>query len=307
VELSDAPGNENFKCNSSFDFSKSDFGSCTPSDPENCEVERNQDGSCPIEGVIDSCLVGRCIQVVDDVPIFTCEGGDKEFIPVEDGGCEDGNSCTADDCEEDQGGECDYDSLSNIPCDDNNLCTAGAGICNLGVCEGELPLDGCITDEDCPSGVCFQQVGVCTCPPANNDNPCTSNLCGIAFQLGECLETNLPNACTIDADCGPGGDCVNNVCICEDGFPCTQDQVCVDAVCITNTFDDEDCQPPENICTMRSCTINGCETTLMNGLSPCTVIVQGNLCDGLIECVNGDPQDNDCIPNEPLEECTPIN
>lgn len=307
LEISDAPGNENFKCNSSLDFTKTDFGSCTPNDPENCQGERNEDGSCPDSQIIESCLVGRCIQITEaEIPVFTCESGDKEFIPIDDGGCEDGNSCTADDCEEDQGGICDYDSLSNIPCDDNNLCTDGIGTCNLGQCEGELALDGCTTDDDCPSGSCFQPVGLCTCPGAN-DNPCTQDLCGVASQLGDCVETLLPNACSQNVDCGPGGFCVDNVCICEDGFACTQDQTCENGICITATFDDEDCQPNENICTMRSCTINGCETTLMDGLSSCTVIVEGLECDGLILCINGDPQDNECIPNEPLEQCSPLN
>lgn len=317
VELSDEPGDDNFKCNSTIDPEKLIFGSCTPDG--NCDGERNPDGTCDPEDIEENCLVGRCIEVEndddddgdddDDAEITVeCEGGEKEFIPIAEGGCEDGNSCTADDCEEDEGGICDYDSLDAIPCGDDNLCTLDTGVCELGECLGLTPVGACEIDADCPSGFCFDtgDGGICTC---SDENGCTNDLCGTGEESGLCVSLNLPNTCILNADCGVNGDCTNIVngvgtCAC-DAPECVNDSFCLDGNCTAESVDDTLCDI-EGFCIDGFCTIEGCVSVIMSGPTPCTVIVDGSVCDGLILCDEGE-EDSLCEPIEPLEDCIPIN
>jgi hypothetical protein len=117
--LGGAPGDGNFKCNSMLDVEKSPFGSCTPEG--NCVDPRAADGRCPVGQVIDECLVGRCIELAGNPPTFTCEGEDKVRLLVGEGGCNDGEVCTADGCED---GLCVYLTLDALSCNGGGACTA---------------------------------------------------------------------------------------------------------------------------------------------------------------------------------------
>jgi hypothetical protein len=87
-------GPDDFVCNSSLDLAKLDFGSCTPD--ANCSA-RAPDGSCI--AIVDLCLVGRCTEQAGMPPQFLCEGEQKTALPLEQGGCDDGEVCTLDSCD----------------------------------------------------------------------------------------------------------------------------------------------------------------------------------------------------------------
>lgn len=102
-------------------INETNYGGCTPQG--NCQgdeisvLERNGDGSCSQEDVIDICLVGRC-------ELGTCAGQNKEEVLVANGGCNDGDICTADICldntpAEDGSGYCEYGAI------DDNICDIG--------------------------------------------------------------------------------------------------------------------------------------------------------------------------------------
>ena len=101
LDICVSQGADAFTCQSSLDFSKTAFGSCTPDDA--CAM-RSPDGTCAI--VLDLCVVGRCIEQAG--PQLLCEGAAKTSVPVADGGCDDGDVCTLDSC---VAGVCEYDPV----------------------------------------------------------------------------------------------------------------------------------------------------------------------------------------------------
>jgi hypothetical protein len=96
-------GPDDYTCVSSLDESKLEFGSCIAD--ANC-LARAPDGSCT--SVVDLCQVGRCFEQAGTPPQFLCEGADKTTVPIDQGGCDDGDVCTVDTC---NAGVCNFDSL----------------------------------------------------------------------------------------------------------------------------------------------------------------------------------------------------
>jgi hypothetical protein len=275
--LSGAPGDGNFKCNSILDVEKSAFGSCTPEG--NCTDPRTADGGCPGGQVIDECIVGRCIELAGNPPTFTCEGEAKVRLLVGEGGCNDGEECTADGCED---GLCVYLTLEQSTCNGGGACAA----CKVGACEGVPPgtacddanpctdSDECADDDTCVGTIC----DTCTC---DDQNACTTN-----------------DMCT-------GGVCVGtpvaDVMPCDDGIACTVSTVCNDLGCVGGTLNDAACVTDDNPCTEQTCTSTGCRTTLITGMIPCSVM-NGECHLGTQTCEVGSPTGG-CVLNDPPELC----
>ncbi len=155
-------------------------------------------------------------------------------------------------------------------CDDGDPCTIDS--CEVGVGCVNTPHDGACDDGDaCTSGelcVAGECVAAETLACEDDGNPCTEERCD--GELG-CVRTNLPDR----SDC-------------DDGDPCTIDDLCIAGVCTSGapiTCDDH------NPCTADTCSGNGeCVNAPLDGGagscedgSACTV---GDHCDAGV-CVAG--------------------
>ncbi len=124
--------------------------------------------------------------------------------------CNDGNACTSDYCNPDTG-QCATRPLSGAICDDGDPCTTG---------------DHCVSDPLGLSATCQGTPQSC-----NDGNPCTLDVCDP--NTGQCVSSPLVcddgNICTRDS-CDPRvGGCVFTPLVgqlCNDGDPCTQNDVC---------------------------------------------------------------------------------
>ncbi len=185
------------------------------------------------------------------------------------GGCDDGNPCTADVCQDAgcvaeavaDGTECGEGDVCEagacVPpctpscegvacgddgcggscgaCDDGNPCTADA--CEAGVCQAEAVEDGtaCGDGDVCEAGAC-----VPPCTPSCEGVACGDDGCG-----GSCGECDDGNPCTADA-------CEAGVCqaeAVEDGTACLDGWICEAGVCV------EPCVPS---CDGKECGDDGC-------------------------------------------------
>ena len=219
-------------------------GECDPVNGDCSQVPRNNgtectsvDNPCIDEGV---CQAGACVGTLttdcdDGNPCTTdyCEPGSGCVHDPAAGACSDDDPCTVDDeCAE---GECVGKPKA---CQDSNECTEG--FCNelSGTCV-QTPVDGeCDDSNACTVGdVC--NAGVCAGAPKDcaDDNECTKDVCELVAEEAVCKHKPAP---------GP----------CEDGNPCTQEDVCIGGNClgglqICPCQVDEDCAPYEdnNPCT----------------------------------------------------------
>ena len=176
--------------------------------------------------------------------------------------CNDNDFCTVDACDPVTG-------CSNPPrvCDDTNPCTDDA-------CDSVL---GCVISDNTDN---CDDSNFCT-----NGDICYGGLC----QAGPPLVCNDNNVCTTDS-CDPrfGCDFVNNTNLCDDGNPCTVEEMCAGGTCqpgVPVACDDG------NVCTTDTCDpIAGCVYT--NNTSPCN---DGNGCTTGDVCNGGT-----CQPGAPL-------
>ena len=146
----------------------------------------------------DACTSGEmCSQGV-------CTGG----APVN---CNDGNECTDDSCDPDQG--CVYQH-NQVVCNDGDVCT---------------------TEDACQDGVC-SGTGELTC---DDGNLCSADSCdaktGCVF-LAEGSACHDENECTVDL-CNPGtGECAyafaEDGTVCDDGKECTEPDLCQAGQCV---------------------------------------------------------------------------
>ncbi len=174
--------------------------------------------------------------------------------------CDDGNPCTNDGCAQDSG--CNYEANSQV-CDDGDPCTDG-DMCSGGFCVGNAGANcGCISNDDCAefedgnacNGVFSCTFGECTVDPFTivdcgaNADPCLVN---------ECVPET--GACTAKA-AAPGTSC-------DDGDPCTGDDICAGGSCSGSELPDCACQQD----------------------SDCAFLEDGNFCNGTLVC-----QENSCV------------
>ncbi len=179
-----------------------------------------------------------------DVPAAADVGEDAADAPDADvplctlASCEDGNACTVDSCDLQQG--CLHTATGGT-CDDGNVCTngdaCGGGVCLPGAvtsCDdgnlctsdtcgatagcGHLPKSGACSDgnpctwgDSCAGGVCEAGIAM-SCP--SDGNPCTLDAC----QGGTCAHTSVPAG----TSCGLGLSCdAQQACVTNDAAPMT--------------------------------------------------------------------------------------
>src|SRR5680860_308498 len=140
--------------------------------------------------------------------------------------CDDGNSCTDDECDPAVG--CSYTNDDTNTCDDNNLCTVNH-VCSAGVCSRGMPLD-CDEPNACTLDSCNPATGctthdLITCDDSNpctdDDTPCNS-VTGCIF-TNNALGCDDGDVCTAVDECS-GGSCVGtSPQTCDDGNSCTDD------------------------------------------------------------------------------------
>ena len=249
----------------------------------------------------------------------TCNGdGTCTYLPATGSACDDGDPCTKTDqcradktcagvtytchtpgfCETTVGatcngdGTCTYPPATGLACDDGNPCT------KTDQCRADKTCAGVTYTCDAP-GFCETTVGAtcngdgtCAYPPAtglacDDGNPCTkTDRCradktctGISYRCdapGLC-ETTVGSTCNGDGTCAYLPDTGS---ACDDGNPCTIDDICLAGVCLAGSTMDCDDQNP---CTNDSCSPeSGCQH-IANTL-PCD---DGNACTTEDTCNTG--------------------
>ena len=270
--------------------------------PHLCVVEAGTEVTCPApSGLHAFCLTavcdpatGGCSEVPAN-PGLACDDDDACTVnEVCDNGvcgaggpvnCNDGNPCTDDSCNPDDG--C-VTTSNAAPCNDDDVCTTGDQ-CEDGECSGGALLDcddgdGCNGTESCDSAVgCLPgQPLVCddgdVCNGAEGCNPNTGCTSGAALVCGD------DNPCTDDT-CSPDLGCTftANAADCDDGDACTLDDHCKGGQCVATM---EGSCNDDNVCTNDSCDPDqGC-IHLLNQV-PCDdgdVCTQSDHC-SLGECI----------------------
>jgi hypothetical protein len=194
-----------------------------------------------------------------------CDKKDNDCDGIIDNGlCEDGNPCTDDLCDPEEG--CSH-PLNEALCDDGNSCT---------------------DNDHCFEGSCQGAEKVC-----DDGNLCTSDLCNPVSELG-CYFVNNSDACDDDGNPCTTDVCENGACQhklatdlpCDDSNPCTEGDLCKSGTCVSggpkNCDDDEQC-------TSDSCDQQqGCIYEVMQG-TPC--IYSLLICD-----IQGTCGSNGCVP-----------
>ena len=245
----------------------------------------------------DSCVSGKCQKGTAK----NCDDGNTctidQCYPKQAGGCyhlakqsacctgvtsvcDDGNPCTNDDCDPATSG-CNH-SDNSAACDDGSACTSG---------------------DTCAGGGCAGSAIACT-----DNNPCTSDSCDKAsgcvylpIAASSC-DDNL--ACTDDF-CDPKSGCShsNNTASCEDGDSCTTGDACKDGSC--KAGGPKNCDDG-NVCTFDQCypnTADGCYHLATK--SPCCIGVT-SICDDGNTCTNDDcdPKTSACLHSNNSAPCT---
>jgi len=250
------------------------------SDGSKCIPANN---SCTVGGV---CAKGACKPVAqvgcdDGNPCTTdtCNNnaGSCVFTPVKDGtGCNDGLPCTgADAC---KAGACNGVA---IKCDDNNVCTVDS-------CDG---LKGCVykplSNTGCSDG------SVCT-----TGDRCEKGIC----KAGKVQECGDNNACTDDS-CDPKKGCINanNKAPCDDSNPCTENDACGGGSCKGG--------PAKKCDDGNGCTVDICNAGLSGEKPGCQFLANkgagctdNNVCTQGDTCQPGKDGKPQCIPG-PIQVC----
>jgi cysteine-rich repeat protein len=229
----------------------------------------------------------------------TCSGG--LCVPGGPPDCDDGNPCTDDLCQSDQG----CTAANNTgPCDDGNVCTLG-DTCSGGACVGAGALS-CDDQNACTDDICDSIDGclhILTQGDCDDGDPCTMEDSCIGTQCqGQEKECSDLNPCTNDV-CELG-ICLHpaNTADCNDGNPCTTIDYCLNGWCIgTDPLDCGDGNP----CTNDSCDhTSGCQNTpnfdLCDDGDPCTAQsqCQSKVCVGVafMQCEDGNVcTDDECV------------
>jgi ribosomal protein S11 len=222
-------------------------------------------------------------------------------------GCNDGNPCTDDKCEN---GTC-VNTPNTLACDDGNVCTSG-DMCAAGSCSGAMKNcdDGnpCTTDSCDKDGVCLHPPGTGEC---DDGNPCTQiGTCKAGTCIaGPAVKCEDSNPCTTDV-CDPAKGCTYPAAEgpCDDGTLCSAFDTCANGVCVPGKV--KDCND-SSLCTLDSCdpATGACKNAPI--VVPCS---DGNLCTKDDACIDGACQgqpvacndDNPCTNDgcDPAVGCT---
>lgn len=218
--------------------------------------ERNTTDCAPEDGTIAHVLPELC----DDID-HNCDG--SSFAEAE---CEDGNSCTLDECKEDLG--CVHKPMSGDSCDDQNACTSDE-VCLEGVCIAQTV--NCDDNDPCTVDLCSPSVG-CYHLAGNNGADCDDG--------DECTSTDR---CSMGLCVGgslvPGCDgCTDTGCP-ENQDPCGGKFICNTAtdLCVADPTSAVVCPPSANPCVESLCSpaTGACEMVLLPDHTSCD---DGNPC-----------------------------
>ena len=222
----------------------------------------------------DSCAIeGGCTYTFNELPCSDgnqCTVGDTciegACTSLGDFGCDDGNPCTEDVCDDTLG--CVF-TANDAPCDDGNACTT-KDTCVEHMCKGLETLP-CDDGESCTVDYC-DAVNGCSAQPI--PGPCSDgDVCSVGdscsngtCQPGEnALLCDDGNPCTNDS-CDPQLGCIHtaNQLPCDDGNTCTETDTCFQGVCLGEDVTCDD----GNLCTDDGCdAVTGC--TFTDNTNPC--------------------------------------
>ncbi len=231
----------------------SQFSTETAFDTGNCTIDADCDDGSYCNGT-ERCVLGDCqpgsppncddgIPCTDDAcsePTRSCV-----HTPI-DSRCNDSNVCTTDSCNPGTG--CVYTPVANgTSCADGNVCN-GEETCQSGVCTLGTPLT-CDDSNVCTTDSCNPGTGCVYTPVANGTSCADGNVCNgeETCQSGVCtlgtpLTCDDSNVCTDDS-CNPSVGCVHtpvpDATSCNDGDPCTINDMCVSGVCRGEVVDSD--------------------------------------------------------------------
>lgn len=217
------------------------FDSCNFADVSECLTKNLAKNTLCSDA--DACSISRCT-------------GNGVCSPGGTVGCDDGNACTDDSCDPQDGGCLGVNDDTNT-CSDGNACFTGE-LCSNGSCvPGTTPVD-CNDNNPCTVDSCDPNTGCANVPKSCGDgNACTQDVCDPS--TGACSNPAAPacndgDACTTDS-CDTGTGCVFAPLNCDDNDACTADG-CSAGAC---THDLITCNDSDS-CTTDSCDpASGCE------------------------------------------------
>ena len=296
---------------------------CEP-DTGLCGTENLPDGTtcddgdaCTVQG---ACLAGVCTAKPlcddgNDCTLDSCLAGSCSYAPLEDGeSCDLGELCTDNDvcelgvCTPGEAVDCSCSVDADCePLEDGDLCN-GSLTCVDGQCRvNPTTVVGCVEDETgCSSVACEPTTGECVYAliasgiSCNDGDACTAD--DRCDEAGVCEGTPI--------GCADDDPCTNDLCDgtygcvhfafsgpCDDGNPCTKEDVCIDNVCggSLNNCDDE------NPCTKDICKPGiGCSNPLESNNKSCAdadTCTAGDIClDGV--CTSGATNNCECSTND---------
>ncbi len=262
-------------------------GNCTIIEPANEGGPCDDEDACTIN---DVCSNGNCRGVSfeceppDVCNLAFCDptgtnGNCDNLIPTnENGSCDDGNPCTIDDI------------CSNGTCKGVSVVCDQPYTCNIVSCD---PVG---TNGNCDVITPANDGGSCDdSDPCTIDDVCSNGTCeGISFAC------NQPDVCNI-ASCDPigtNGNCdaitpTNNGGACDDGDPCTVDDMCSNGTCKGIPII---CDQPD------ACNIASCNPVGTNG--NCDIITptnEGGTCDDNNPCTVNDACSNGICAGTPVD------
>jgi alpha-tubulin suppressor-like RCC1 family protein len=233
---------------------------CVPATGK-CLAAPNADGtSCDADGsactVNDACAKG------------VCTAGTAK-------GCDDGNTCTADSCDPQNG-------CVNLPvtgaCTDGNACTTGDQ-CQGGKCVTSGAVS--CTAKPCYTASC--NVGTGTCDYVQADVACEDGKVCTGpdkCQGGQCLAG--PMSCVAaskcaTASCGSIGECVQIKLDCDDSNPCTKDDCAPSTGCLHPPVTDATPCGLGQFCWTGKCVSPWAKAIALGGDSGCALRVDGSV------------------------------
>ncbi len=227
----------------------------------------------------NACVVSIC-DITEGIPTCT----DTANFYGDDTVCDTGNPCTTGLCSGAAPGVCNATNVADTTsCTDPSLpCNSAAGSCVAGVCIGADRYSTCTTNDECPlSGACICGDSLTVAPPGGvcgsaGHCACADNPCGACIDGGPANNSTCEPAPT-------GAQCLENGC---NLGTCTNDSLCQGTA--THVEFCPGCDD-NNACAEPLCTDIGCESTLIQGALPCSVLIPGTdantgLCDGTISC-----------------------
>ena len=248
------------------------IGVCVGSNGACAALPTNEAGTCDDDDlctVNDTCSNGACAGTAVD-----CSALD--------------DACHIGVCDPATGGCVAIPANEGGACDDGDGCTVGDA-CNAGICSG-VAMDCSALDDTCNTGVCVGTTGVCVAAPANEGGACddgdgctVNDACGGGTCAGAHLDcSGLDDACNIGT-CDPAtGACValpaNEGGACDDGDPCTVDDVCGAGTCAGV---DKDCSGLDNACNKGTC-------NALTGACEAAPAYEGEVCDDGNACTVDD-------------------